>query len=223
VDYARITFGRKSKYAAMYWPWIKVADPLADGRPILVPPVAHLAGIYARTDNSRNVGKAPAGTVDGALRFLLGLETNPGKPERDIVYPARINPLINTPQTGLAVWGSRTLSSTNDAFKHVSAVRLFMFVEKSVFNSTHNLLFESINSNLYTAIKTQLDSFLLNLYNTGHFAGDSPAQAFRVVCDGSNNPPEVANAGEVVVDVAIAPNRPGEFIRFRFAQKTLSS
>jgi phage tail sheath protein FI len=222
VDYVRITFARKSKYAAMYWPWLNVADPLNNGRALTMPAVAHVAGVYARTDINKNVGKAPAGTVDGALRGLLSLEKNPDKGERDVVYPARINPLINTPQTGMAVWGVRTLSSTNDAFKYVNAVRLFIFVEKSIFNSTHSLVFESINSNLYAAIKTQLDSFLLNLYNTGHFAGATPAQAFSVVCDGSNNPPEVVNAGQVVIDVALAPNRPGEFIRFRLAQKTLS-
>jgi phage tail sheath protein FI len=134
-----------------------------------------------------------------------------------------VNPLINTTQTGLAVWGVRTSSATNDVFKYISSVRLFQFVEKSVFNSTHGLLFESINANLYSIIKTQLDGFLLNLYNTGHFAGASPDQAFFVIVDDTNNPPEVVNAGQVVVDVGIAPNRPGEFIRFRFSQKTLTA
>jgi hypothetical protein len=84
-------------------------------------------------------------------------------------------------------------------------------------------VFESITGSLYTQIKTTVDGFLLNLYNTGHFAGSSPQQSFFVICDDSNNPPEVANAGQVVVDIGIAPNRPGEFIRFRFSQKTLTS
>lgn len=222
VDWLRVTLARKSKYAAVYWPWVKVANALNNNRPLTMPPVAHVAGIYARTDATKNVAKAPGGTVDGALRGLLGLEHNPDKGERDVVYPARINPLINTPQTGMAVWGVRTISSTNDSFKYVASTRLFIFVEKSIFNSTHSLVFENISSNLFTQIKSTLDSFLLNLYNTNHFAGSSPTQAFSVVCDASNNPPEVINAGQVIVDVAIAPNRPAEFIRFRLSQKALS-
>lgn len=221
VDYVRLTLNRLSKYAAIYWPWVKVADPLANNRALTVPPVAHIAGIYARTDLSKNVGKAPGGTVDGALRYLIGLEHNPDKGERDTVYPARINPLINTPQTGMAIWGVRTLAA-DSAWKYINATRLFIFVEKSVFNSTHQYVFESIGQTLYTQIKAQLDGFLLGLFGTGHFAGSSPSQAFFVQCDAENNPPEVVNAGQVVIDVGIAPNKPAEFIRFRFAQKALS-
>lgn len=223
ADYRSITFNRKSKYAAMYWPWIRVTDPLNSQKTIVAPPLGWVAGVYARTDQTRNVGKAPGGTVDGALQFLSGLESNPDKGERDTVYPLRVNPLINTTQTGLAVWGVRTLSPTNDVLRYVNAVRLFQFVEKSVFNSTFGFVFESITSSLYGQIKTAVDGFLNNLYNTNYFAGSSPSQAYFVVCDDTNNPPEVANVGQVIVDIGIAPNRPGEFIRFRFSQKTLTA
>lgn len=154
---------------------------------------------------------------------MTGLESNPDRGERDLVYPLRINPLINSTQTGLAVWGVRTLSPTNDVLRYVNAVRLFQFVEKSIFNSTFGFVFESITANLYAALKSVCDSFLNNLYNSGYFAGSSPTQAYFVICDETNNPPEVANAGQVIVDIGIAPNRPGEFIRFRFSQKTLTA
>ena len=222
-DFKTITFSRKTKYGAMYWPWVRVTDPTNAAKILTVPALGWVAGIYARTDQTRNVGKAPGGTIDGALRFLTGLESDPDKGERDTVYPVRINPLINTVQTGLAVWGVRTMSPTNDVLRYVNAVRLFQFVEKSIFNSTFGFVFESITSNLYSQIKTTVDGFLLNLYNTGHFAGSSPDQAFFVIVDQSNNPPEVINRGQVVVDIGIAPNRPGEFIRFRFSQKTLTA
>jgi phage tail sheath protein FI len=222
-DYRQVTFTRRSKFAAMYWPWVRVADPLNGNAVLTLPPIAHIAGIYARVDQTKNVGKAPGGTVDGALRSLIGLESNPDKGERDLVYPARINPLINTAQTGLAVWGVRTLSATNDIFRYINAVRLFQFVEKSVFNSTHNFVFESINGSLYASIKSTIDGFLLNLFNTGHFAGNTAGEGFFVIVDSTNNPPEVVNAGQVIVDIGIAPNRPGEFIRFRFSQKTLTA
>ena len=223
ADYKRITFSRRSKYASMYWPWVTVADPLIEGRTLTLPPLGHIAGIYARTDSTRNVGKAPGGTVDGAIRGINGLETSPGQGERDIVYPARINPLIDSPQTGLAVWGVRTISPLNDIFRYVHATRLFQFAEKSVFNSTQGFLFENINSSLYTSIKATIDGFLMNLFNTGHLAGNTPAQGFFVIVDSTNNPPEVFNAGQIVCDIGIAPNRPGEFIRFRFAVKTLDA
>lgn len=222
-DFKTITFPRKTKFAAMYWPWIRVTDPTNAAKILTVPPFGWVAGIYSRTDSTRNVGKAPGGTVDGALRFLTGLEKDPDKGERDTVYPVRINPLINTTQTGLAVWGVRTMSSTNDVLRYINAVRLFQFVEKSIFNSTFGFVFESITSSLYAQIKTSIDGFLSNLFSTGHFAGSSPSQAFFVICDGTNNPPEVANLGQVIVDIGIAPNRPGEFIRFRFSQKTLTA
>jgi phage tail sheath protein FI len=221
VDYVRITLNRPTKYAAMYWPWIKVADPLNNNRTLLVPPLAHVAGCIARTDINRNVGKAPAGTVDGALRFLTGLELNPDKGEMNTVYPARVNPLINTPQTGMVIWGSRTLSS-DSSWRNINASRLFMFVEKSTFNATHWVIFESISTGLYSRVKTQLDGFLNNLYSQGYFAGRSPAEAYYIVCDRSNNPTSVVDAGQVVVDIGIAPNKPAEFLRLRFAQVSSS-
>ena len=123
----------------------------------------------------------------------------------------------------MAVWGTRTLSPTNDAFKYIGATRLFMFVEKSVFNSTQSYVFESIGPNLYTSLSAQLNSFLLSLFQQGYFAGASPTQAYSVLCDITNNPPEISDQGQVVCDVGIAPNTPGEFIRVRFSQLTLSS
>ena len=73
VDYIQIDMNQKTKYAAVYWPWVTMADPTASTRTLTVPVVSHVAGIYARTDNTRNVAKAPAGTVDGALLGIVDL------------------------------------------------------------------------------------------------------------------------------------------------------
>jgi phage tail sheath protein FI len=222
VDFLRVDIAQNSKFAAMYWPWVRIADPLADNRPIVFPPLGHLAGIYARTDATRNVGKAPAGTIEGALRFLLGLETNPTQGERDVVYPARINPLQSSPQTGLAVWGARTTSLQSE-WRYINARRLFMFVEKSVFNATHWIVFENNGEALWARIRSQLEGFLNGLFNDGLFAGATPAQSFFVRVDSSNNDQTTIDAGQVIIDIGIAPNRPAEFVRFRFQQKTLTS
>lgn len=219
VDWFRFDLGRFSRYAALYWPHVRVADPLADNRPKTMPAVNHIAGIYARTDATKNVGKAPGGTVDGALRFLTGLELDPTQGDRDYVYPQKVNPLINSPQTGLAVWGVRTISNQSE-WRYVNVRRLFMFVEKSVFNATHWIVFENNGPALWAKIKAQLTGFLTNLFNEGLFAGNSPSEAFFVIVDESNNDENTIAAGQVIIDVGIAANTPAEFVRFRFQQTT---
>jgi hypothetical protein len=221
VDWVRFTLGVKSKYAAVYWPWVKFKDPLNNQRPTVTPPLGHIAGVYARTDANKNVGKAPAGTVDGALLGITGLELDPTQGQRDFVYPQRVNPLISTPQTGRAVWGSRTIAADN-AWRNINAVRLFMFAEKSIYNSTFWVVFENNGPALWARIKSQLSGFLNNLFSDGYFAGRNAAEAFFVIVDDTNNSAATINLGQVITDVGLAPNKPAEFVRFRFQQITAS-
>lgn len=220
IDWYRNRLGRASNFAAVYWPWVTVADPLQNNRKLTVPALGHVAGIYARTDVNRNVGKSPGGTIDGQLNFLVGLESIPTQGERDSVYPNKINPLISSPQTGNAVWGVRTIA-LDTQWKYVNARRLFMFVEKSIYNSTFWIVFENNGPALWTRIKAQVQGFLLGLFNDGYFAGVSPDQAFFVNCDENNNTAATIAAGQVIVDVGIAPNKPSEFVRFRMSQLTV--
>lgn len=222
VNWFRYQLGRYSDFAAIYWPWIKVADPLANNRPLLIPNMGHIAGIYARTDTNKNVGKAPAGTVDGQLQFLLDLEYNSTQGERDLLYPNKINPLVSTVQTGKCVWGARTISNQGN-WKNVNARRLFMFLEKSVYNDTFWIIFENNGPGLWARIQAQLNGWLNGLFNDGYFAGSSPTEAYFVVCDDTNNDASTIEAGQVIVDVGVAVNKPAEFARFRFQQKALSS
>ena len=221
VDWFRFDLVRFSKFAALYWPHVRVADPLADNRPKTMPVVGHVAGIYARTDSTKNVGKAPGGTVDGSLRFLTGLELIPTQAERDFVYPNKINPLISSPQTGLAVWGVRTIAQESE-WRYINVRRLFMFLEKSVFNATHWIVFENNGPALWARIKAQLGGFLNNLFNEGLFAGGSPSEAFFVIVDESNNDASSIALGQVIIDIGVAANTPAEFVRFRFQQITLA-
>lgn len=220
VDWVLHRLNRQSKYAAVYWPWIIVNDSLT-GRRLTVPPVGHIAGVYARTDASRNVGKAPAGTVDGQLSYLAGLEFSPSQGDRDTVYPAHINPLRSDAQVGTCVWGAQTLSALS-SWRNVNAVRLFMFVETSVYGSTHWVVFENVGPALWNRIKLQLDGFLGNLFIDGYFAGATRAEAYSVTVDSTNNPQEVIDAGDVITDVGLAPNKPALFARFRFQQRSLA-
>lgn len=219
VDWYRFDLGRFSKYAAVYWPWIKVADPLSDSRPTLMPPMGHVAGVYARTDATKNVGKAPAGVVDGALRFLLGLEMDPSQGERDIVYQNKINSLISGPSTGLAVWGARTIAAESE-WRYINVRRLFMFLEKSIYNATAWVVFENNGPNLWSRVKAQINGFLNSLFVDGYFAGKTPSDSYFVTVDESNNNQATIDAGQLIIDVGVAANKPAEFVRFRFQQLT---
>ena len=221
-DYRRNDLGISSNYAALYWPYITIADPVTD-QPLNIPPIGHIAGVYARTDATRSVGKAPAGVVDGRLNFSIGLERKTEFGEIDVFFQSQVNALIDTPQTGRVVWGGRTLENPPSDFKYVHVRRLFNFMKASIFNSTHGFVFENVGSSLRGRIQTTAETFLLGLFNQGLFAGASPSEAFQVICDETNNPPEVEESGTVICDVYVAPNTPGEFIVFRLQQKSTST
>lgn len=208
-----------TSYAALYYPWVKIYDPIADdGRLMNVPPDGFIAGAYARTDSRRNVGKAPGGITDGAMVGARGLEYVMDKGERDVVYQTRINPLIESTQTGRAVWGVKTLSLDAE-WALVNVRRLFMFCEQSIYNSLFWAVFENNGPGLWAKVKAQGDGFFSNIFRDGYLAGTSPSQAWQIVVDESNNPPEAVDAGLLTVDYYIAPNKPAEFIRLRFQQK----
>jgi phage tail sheath protein FI len=219
VTYKRRTLARNTtSYGAIYWPWVQILDPITSTA-INIPPVGHVAGVYARTDASRNIGKAPAGAQDGALRFLLGLEASPTKDQVGVLNQGHVNALVDWPQVGSpAVWGARTLQ-VNGEYKYIQARRLMMFLQKSIYNATHIYVFESNGSALWARIRLQLTSFLSSLFQQGYFAGNTPEEAFFVVVDSTNNPQTSIDAGELYVDIGIAPNKPAEFIVFRFQQK----
>jgi len=221
ADWFRFTLKRYSKFAALYWPWVKVANPNANNRSLVLPPLGHLAGIYARTDATRNVGKAPGGLTDGALKFLLDLEVTPTLADRDLVYQNKVNPLVSSVRTGTAVWGVRTIA-IESAWRYINVRRLFMFLEQSVFNSTHWIVFENNGPALWDRINTQLSGFLGGLFVEGYFAGNSPAEAFFVKVDETNNTQITIDQGQVIIDIGVAPQKPAEFIRFRFQQKSLT-
>lgn len=217
-SYRRNQLGVSSSYGALYYPYIRIADPVTD-RGLNIPPQGHIAGVYARTDTEKNVGKAPAGTSDGRLNFSIGLERNLEFAEIDVFFQSQVNALVDTPQTGRVVWGARSLENPPDDFRYVHVRRLFNFLKASIFNATHGFVFENVGASLRSLIRLSVESFLGLLFTQGMFKGERPQDAFAVVCDETNNPPEVEDSGTVICDIFIAPNKPGEFIVFRLQQK----
>jgi len=205
--------GYDSKYAALYWPWVKVFDP-PSGKPKFVPPSGHMAGIWARSDDERGVHKAPANEV---IRGAIELEVQITKSEHDQLNPSGINVIRSFPGRGIRVWGARTLSS-DPAWRYLNVRRLFNYVEESILEGTHWVVFEPNDLDLWQRVKRTVNSFLLGVWRDGALFGASPGEAFYVKCDAETNPPDVVDRGQLVVEVGIAPVKPAEFVIFRIAQ-----
>jgi phage tail sheath protein FI len=205
--------GYDSKYAAMYWPWIKVADPVA-GKQVFVPPSGHMAGIWARNDSTRGVHKAPANEV---IRGAVTLELNITKGEHDQLNPVAVNCIRSFRGQGIRVWGARTLSSDPE-WRYLNVRRLFNYVEKSILQGTNWVVFEPNDPKLWDSVKRTVTMFLRRVWRDGALFGQLPAQAFFVKCDEENNPPENRDAGILTVEIGIAPVKPAEFVVFRISQ-----
>jgi phage tail sheath protein FI len=209
VDKARYD----SKYATLYWPWIKIFDPL-QGQGVFVPPSGHMAGVWARSDDSRGVHKAPANEV---VRGAIDLELLLTKGEHDQLNPQGVNCIRAFPGRGIRVWGARTLSS-DPAWRYLNVRRLFNYIEESVLDGTQWVVFEPNDVALWERVKRTINSFLVRVWRDGALFGATPQEAFYVKCDGETNPAEVIDAGQLVVEIGIAPVKPAEFVIFRIAQ-----
>ena len=205
--------GYDSKQAALYWPWVKVFDP-ASGQNIHVPPSGHLAGIWARNDDTRGVHKAPANEV---IRGAIALELNITKSEQDLLNPNGINCLRAFPGRGVRVWGARTLSS-DPAWRYLNVRRLFNYLEKSILNGTDWVVFEPNDQALWAKIRRTIASFLVMEWRKGALFGATPNDAFFVKCDDETNPAEGIDLGQVVCEIGVAPVKPAEFVIFRLSQ-----
>ena len=220
VNWKKFTLAKFSSRGALYGPHIKIKDPVTDSA-LDVPCGGHVAGVYARTDALRNVGEAPAGMQKAQLNWLLGLEQSLDRENVGILNRANINALVDWSQTGRCVWGARTIAAAGSEWGYLQARRLFTYVEKSVFNATHIHVFENNGPTLWSRIRMQVTNFLKTLHDQGYFAGTTAAESFFVTCDSTNNPQATVDMGIVFCDVGLAPNKPAEFVVFRFQQKSL--
>ncbi len=207
----RLPKPRDSKYGAYYFPWIQVYDP-EDGN-VFVAPSGHIAGVYSRVDSERGVHKAPANEI---VRGALGLKYNVSKGEQDLLNPKGIN-AIRFLSGGIRIWGARTLSSDPE-WKYINVRRLFIMVEQSIERATQWVVFEPNDHRLWKRVTRTITSFLTLLWRTGALMGTAPEHAFYVKCDEETNPPEVVDAGQLVVEIGLAPTKPAEFVIFRIGQ-----
>ena len=208
--------GYDSKYAAMYYPWINVADPTpnAPATTISVPPSGHIAGVWARNDSERGVHKAPANEV---IRGVISLPINLTNSEQSVLNPNGVNCLRVFAGRGIRIWGARTLSS-DASWRYLNVRRLFNYVEKSIERGTQWAVFEPNDQMLWSKMRRDINSFLKNVWREGALFGATPEQAFFVKCDEENNPQETRDVGQLIIDIGIAPVKPAEFVIFRIGQ-----
>jgi phage tail sheath protein FI len=206
-----------SAFAVLYYPWIKVENPAATNgdREMFVPPSGHIAGVWARTDESRGVWKAPA---NDTIRGCLDIERPITKNEQSLLNPNGINCIRPFGTRGIRIWGARTLSSDTD-WRYVNVRRLFNMVETTILDGTQWAVFEPNDMKLWEGVIRTLTGFLTGLWQSGALFGASPDQAFYVKCDAETNPPQSIDEGKLVVEVGLAPVKPAEFVIFRISQQ----
>lgn len=203
-----------STYAAMYHPWIQCFDR-SSKKSSYFPPSGAVMGVYARTDISRGVHKAPANeTVN-----CTGLNINFTKGEQDVLNPAGVNLIRAIPGQGIRIWGARTASS-NASFKYVNIRRLFIYVEESIKANTNWVVFEPNDSTLWSRVKISITSFLETAWRNGMFAGDTADSSFFVEIGTTTMTQDDIQNGRLICNIGIAPSRPAEFVIFRVTQHT---
>jgi len=205
-----------STYAALYHPWVRLRDPVT-GQDIAVPPSGHVAGLYAATDVDRGVHKAPANVV--IRGEVTALDDDINEREQDLLNPVGINALRAFPFRGLRVWGARTLSSIPE-WRYINVRRLFIFIESSIRQGTQWVVFEPNGEQLWALVVQAVTNFLDTVWRTGALQGIRQEEAFYVHCDRTTMTQDDIDNGRLVVEIAIAPMRPAEFVIFRFRQKT---
>lgn len=204
-----------SDYCAMYHPWIEVYDPLNKNN-TFIPPSGSIVGIYARSDNTRGVHKAPANEV---VANCTGLYCNYNVGEQDILNPKGVNLIRRFPGAGIRVWGART-ATTKPLWKYINVRRLFIYVEESIKANTNWVVFEPNDELLWVRVRRSIELFLEGMWRTGALAGASAADAFFVDVGPNTMTRDDIDNGRLICVIGIAPVKPAEFVIFRITQNT---
>jgi phage tail sheath protein FI len=206
-------------YGALYYPWVRVGDPIGTGRNplILVPPSGMIAGLYARIDNSRGVFKAPAGTEAG-VSGALAVATLVSDTEQDRLNPINLNVIRTVPGSGIVIWGARTIGS-DAGWRHVPVRRMAIFLRVSIYNGIQWAVFEPNDEGLWSSLRLNIRAFMLTQFRAGAFQGSKPDDAFFVVCDRTTTTQQDIDNGVVNILVGFAPLRPAEFVVLKLSQK----
>jgi len=206
--------------SAFYYPWLLAPDPQQQNRIRAFPPCGAVAGAYARTDATRGVWKAPAGT-DASLSGVLGPAVTMNDAENGILNPLGVNVIRKFPVYGTVVWGARTLRGNDELgseWKYVPVRRTALFIEESLFRGLKWVVFEPNDEPLWASIRLNVGSFMNDLFRQGAFQGSTPRDAYFVKCDKDTTTQSDINKGVVNIVVGFAPLKPAEFVVIKLQQ-----
>lgn len=209
-----VDIGTSSKNAALFFPRLRQPDPLRDGQVNDFAPCGAVAGVFARTDSSRGVWKAPAG-LDATLVGVPDLSVGLTDAENGELNPLGINCLKAVPAAGRVVWGSRTLQGDDrlaSEWKYLPVRRTALFIEESLYRGSQWVVFEPNDEPLWSQIRLNLGAFMHNLFRKGAFQGQTPRDAYFVKCDKETTTQNDIDLGVVNIVVGFAPLKPAEFV-----------
>ena len=212
--------GSDAMNSALFYPTVLAPDPLQNGAIKQYPACGFVAGVFARTDATRGVWKAPAGS-EASINGAAGLTITMTDAENGLLNPRGINCLRTLPVYGNVVWGSRTLHGDNDRaseWKYVPVRRLALFLEESLYRGTQWVVFEPNDEPLWAQIRLNIGAFMQNLFRQGAFQGTSPRDAYFVKCDKDTTTQTDINLGIVNIVVGFAPLKPAEFVVIKIQQ-----
>jgi phage tail sheath protein FI len=175
-----------------------------------------MLGIYARSDTERGVFKAPANEI---VRGALELENDINDNSQGQLNPRGVNAIRQFPGRGIRIWGARTMSS-NALWKYVSVRRLFIFLERSIYENTQWVVFEPNDPRLWARVTDTIRLFLRSQWRQGALFGRTEEQAFFITCDETTMTQDDILNGRLICEIGIAPVRPAEFVVFRVFQHT---
>jgi phage tail sheath protein FI len=204
-----------SKYAAFYYPWVRILDPVTR-QEVYMPPSGFVSGIYARNDIQRAVYKAPANEV---VNLAIGFEQTLNKAQQEVLNPEGVNCFRFFEGRGFRLWGARTISSDPE-WKYVNVRRYFAYLERSIDKGTQWAVFEPNGEALWANVRRTIEDFLLNEWQSGALLGDKPEKAYFVKCDRSTMTQNDLDNGRLICLIGIAPLKPAEFVIFRIGQWT---
>jgi Bacteriophage tail sheath protein len=204
-----------SKWGALYFPWVKVLDPITR-KVISLPPSGFVSGIYARNDINRAVYKAPANEV---VNLALGFDLLLSKSQQEVLNPEGVNCFRFFEGRGMLLWGARTISPDPE-WKYVNLRRYFAYLEHSIDRGTQWAVFEPNGDRLWANVRRTIEDFLLNEWQMGALLGDKPEKAYFVKCDRTTMTQNDIDNGRLVCLIGVAALTPAEFVIFRIGQWT---
>jgi len=210
----------RDENAAIYFPFVKIADTLKENRLETFVPSGAVAGIWARTDSERGVWKAPAGK-EAILQRVKELTYTLTNRENELLNPLGVNCLRTFPSTGNVIWGARTMKGIDQLsseWKYISVRRLALYIEESLYRGTRWAVFEPNDEHLWAQIRLSVDTFMQDLFRQGALQGASPKETYFVRCGKETTTQSDLNKGILSIIVGFAPLKPAEFVIIKIQQ-----